>query len=681
MTVLSIDRLVMPAASIPQLNPLPPFAGLQAASAAMRKKDDPKSNFAAVSNILPYQLQDDYDRRRKPREFKTAVLENEILRATFLLEFGGRLWSLFHKPTQRELLFVNPVFQPANLAVRDAWFSGGIEWNISVIGHSPLTCAPVFAARVQGDDGSPALRLHEWERLRGVPYQIDFIMPSKSPLLLTRVRIINPHDKAIPMYWWSNIAVPETEDTRILGPANMALRHGYDGKLVEHALPIADGMDMTYPTRRMSAADMYFRIPVGQRPWIAALDRQGSGLFQTSTDRLVGRKAFNWGMASGGRHWQEFLAQPGHAYIEIQAGLAQTQAEYVSMPANADWSWMEAYGLMNANPSTVHGDDWNNACNSIENQIEHLLPRQMLRQMLDQTRGLADRAPDEILHDGSGWGALERHRRAAANEPMFASDALVFPDRTMGDAQDPWLNLLERGFLPQAAPEEPLSSFMVQPEWHSLLEKAIVEPCNNHWLSWLHLGIMRYHWQDYAGAQLAWEKSVGLAPSAWALRNLALLADQLGQRETAADIYWRAMSLAPKVAPLAVECMRVLLSAGQAQRVLDMMVDLYPSVKNHDRIRLFHAQAAMQCGDLETVQAYIESRTEIANIREAETALSDLWYQYQEQRHAQKCGKILTAELRQAFRRSNPPPAWLDFRMVSDEAHLTQRQTYALQVT
>ena len=66
-------------------------------------------------NSLPYRLQDDYDRVRRPRVFKTAVLENEILRATFLLELGGRLWSLVHKPSGRELLHVNPVFQPCNL--------------------------------------------------------------------------------------------------------------------------------------------------------------------------------------------------------------------------------------------------------------------------------------------------------------------------------------------------------------------------------------------------------------------------------------------------------------------------------------------------------------------------------------------------------------------------------------
>src|ERR1035437_7580947 len=85
---------------------------------------------------LPYRMQDRYSRKKEPRAFTSAVLENDILRAVFLPELGGRLVSLIHKPLQRELLARNPVFQPANLALRNAWFSGGVEWNIGHYGHA-----------------------------------------------------------------------------------------------------------------------------------------------------------------------------------------------------------------------------------------------------------------------------------------------------------------------------------------------------------------------------------------------------------------------------------------------------------------------------------------------------------------------------------------------------------------
>lgn len=53
--------------------------------------------------VLPYRMQDRYGRKRQVREFQSIVLENEDLKTTFLPELGGRLISLFHKPTQREL--------------------------------------------------------------------------------------------------------------------------------------------------------------------------------------------------------------------------------------------------------------------------------------------------------------------------------------------------------------------------------------------------------------------------------------------------------------------------------------------------------------------------------------------------------------------------------------------------
>ena len=77
--------------------------------------------------MLPYRLQDGYGREKKPRKFMAATLENEHIRAVFLPELGGRMASLFHKKTNREL--IDPVmnFQPANLALRSAWSCAGIE--------------------------------------------------------------------------------------------------------------------------------------------------------------------------------------------------------------------------------------------------------------------------------------------------------------------------------------------------------------------------------------------------------------------------------------------------------------------------------------------------------------------------------------------------------------------------
>ena len=73
------------------------------------------------------------------------------------------------------------------------------------------------------------------------------------------------------------------------------------GALRRVPIPVLDGLDRTYTTRASEAADYFFAIDDDQRRWIAALDGRGTGLVQTSTDRLRGRKLFLWGKSAGRR--------------------------------------------------------------------------------------------------------------------------------------------------------------------------------------------------------------------------------------------------------------------------------------------------------------------------------------------------------------------------------------------
>ncbi|HEY8663638.1 MAG TPA: DUF5107 domain-containing protein, partial [Propionibacteriaceae bacterium] len=55
--------------------------------------------------VLPYDSQDSFDRHVETRDLRVAVLENDRLKATFLLDLGGRLWTLYDKVAGRELLY------------------------------------------------------------------------------------------------------------------------------------------------------------------------------------------------------------------------------------------------------------------------------------------------------------------------------------------------------------------------------------------------------------------------------------------------------------------------------------------------------------------------------------------------------------------------------------------------
>jgi hypothetical protein len=660
----------MPAAPVGGDDPLAALQPLEISNADVTvgegvcRSDLKYIRYGPDPSILPYTIENNYEELREPREFRVAVLENAHLRATFLLECGGRLWSLFHKATGRELLCSNPVLQPRNLAVRGAWFSGGVEWNGIVKGHSPFTCSPVFAARVADGSGRVALRLYEWERQLQAPYQIDAYLPAASGVLLVRIRLTNPHRREMPMYWWSNIAVTESPGTRILAPACDGLAAGHERMLRRVDVPINRGIDITYPKNRALAAELFYRIPGGSRPWIAALDADGCGLIQTSTSRLGGRKLFVWGMGHSGRRWQEFLSCPGaRPYIEIQAGLAQTQLEYLPMAAGSEWSWLEAYGYLDADAAVVHGDDWDRACRHVEVGLGRMIGPEALERELADSKAMGAKGPQEILHRGSGWGALERIRRRQAGEPPMCDEALVFDDDAMGEQQGPWVDLLETGALAESDPARAPVSWMVQDQWHEMLAESIRSGRSDHWLAWLHLGVMRYGAGDSASARQAWEKSRSLEPTAWADRNLAVIARKEGKTDKAAELLLEAHRKQPAVRSLAVECFEALIDAGRAEEVVALAEALDPPIRQHGRIRAWQAAAALKAGHLDVVERFFAEEPNIADLRESETFLTDLWFGMHERQIAALEGCPIDAHLRSRVWREFPPPAFIDFRM------------------
>lgn len=308
--------------------------------------------YEPLRSLLPVRIRDGYRRERRKQDFEAVVIENAHLRVTVLPGLGGRIHSLVHLPTGRELLYRNPVFQPANFALNGAWFSGGVEWNTGATGHTTLSCAPLHAALVPGPDGGVMVRLWEWERLRDLPFQVDLWLPQDSEFLYAGVRVRNPHERPAPVYWWSNTAVPDDPGSRVLAPADEAWHFGYERSLRRIPLPQWDGADRTYPPRSGHPADFFYEVPEGVRPWIASLDAEGRGLVQTSTGLLRGRKLFTWGSGDGGRRWQEWLTEPGTGgYAEIQAGLARTQLEHVRLEAGEEFAWLEAYGPLSADPA------------------------------------------------------------------------------------------------------------------------------------------------------------------------------------------------------------------------------------------------------------------------------------------------------------------------------------------
>ncbi|MDT0345972.1 DUF5107 domain-containing protein [Streptomyces litchfieldiae] len=631
-TTIRPGSLTLPAAALGPENPLPPLLPRDDAHridrrqrAALPADMARQIGWAPLATMLPTRLRDGYGRRRVRTELTTVVIENDRLRVTVLPDFGGRVHSLYHKPTGRDLLYTNPVLQPADFALNGAWFSGGIEWNIGATGHTTLSCAPVHAGVVPAPGGGRMLRLWEWERLRDTPFQVDLWLPDGSDFLYAGVRVRNPHAHTVPVYWWTNIAVPEGPGTRVLAPADEAWHFGYERSLRRFPVPEWDGADRSYPLHGDFPADYFYEVRPGARKWVAALDEHGQGFAQTSTALLRGRKLFVWGAGPGGRRWQRWLTEDGTpGYAEIQAGLARTQLEHVPLGPGAEFRWLEAFGPLAADPAAVHGADWAAATAHTERRLGAALPAAEVDAAYAAWLPYADLDPKETLHTASGWGALEV-ARAGHELP-----GTPFDPGTLGPDQRPWVHLLDTGRLPEetAAPGRPPGPGPVSPPWRERLECAPGGPLTD-----FHLGVAQWHARDHAQARRSWERSLAAGPSPWPLRCLALAEAWAGHRDRAAELARVAVELAldtpgvprPALAALAREAVPLLLDAGRAADARGVFDRLPAATREAGRFRLLDCRILLAQGQRAAARAVFDAGFEVADLREGDETLSDTW--------------------------------------------------------
>jgi tetratricopeptide (TPR) repeat protein len=667
MTTLTVAPYRIPAATLGPDNPLPAFRATELDSkvdfAANRipTEDQPGMGWQTGFRVLPYRIQDNYNRVRQPSELFSVVLENDHLRVTVLPPIGGLVTEILHKASGKQLIAKNTILQPGNLALRNAWVYGGIEWNTAQLGHHYLTMSPFHTARITGSQGEPALRLYAWDRVKCFPYQIDLHLPPDSRFLFARIRLINPHDRVLPMYWWTNMGVDEFVGRRYVAPATTAFKFT---QLVD--IPVLDGVDHSYPTRVDYSYDLFCRIPAADRKWLAVVDPDGTGLVHTSTARLVGRKLFAWGTGPGGCRWQEQLCGPGQRFFEVQAGLARTQFHSLPMPAGAQWTWTEAFGHLAADPAKVHGE-WASAGQEIGRVLESSLPTAELDRLDGEFAKVTATAPAEILYRGMGWAALEKQRAARQGERATLPAELPYTAADLGPAQQPWLELLEHGALPLSAPDQDPGEYMIQPEWQALLQASIGSGKGDHWRSWLHLGVMRLEAADEAGAEDAWSRSIQLAPNGWAYRNLAVLALRHQDRETALACFTKAWEIGPQLTPLALEMIPVLNDLARWDDLRSFLSALPADISSHERIQLELCKQALRDGELDTLERLLDR--DYDGIREGETILSDLWFGMHEKRLAAAESIPVDDALKARVRRECPPPARIDFRMWTREAN------------
>jgi hypothetical protein len=602
-----------------------------------------------VDSILPYQVSDDYDRDLKDGQLDVLVIDNGRLRVVVVPSLGGRVLELKDLATGRDLVFRNSVFQPANLAALNAWFSGGIEWNGLIPGHTPFTCAPVFAG-IRETDRGPILRIYEFDRVVEATWQVDLFLPTDSAVLFAHGRIVNPSAETRLAYWWTNVAAPMSPGTRVLSPADYSIEHIWPGNNLGRCdFPRGD-WDASYPEQWDNATSVFFRAHDAPRLFIASVDRDGYGLMQTATSEMHGRKFFYFGSAVGGQNWMDYLSRPGEGnYLEIQSGIAPTQNQRFELAPGEQREWTEAFMPAKLDEDKAHDADYRAATAHAASTLDGLLPAEQLAEIDTFLREQARLALDVRHSSGTRWGL--RQERLIGRQLADGLDFSVDSAANFWDDLSVGLNVSEANLadLP--------SGIAVSPPWIDRVESSAAQLPT--WLHSLMLATAALDRDDRDAARKHVAQSLALKPNWAAHRLAALLASDM---EAASQSYLRAWGMGDAPPELAVEIAQHFMTARLSSELKSFVDALPPAVQANERIVLARAVVAADDGDFDELERLLFSRP-FATIREGETLLSDLWGRLRRGRLEAQLARTPTADEIKVDLKAHPVPRELNLRM------------------
>lgn len=534
-------------------------------------------NYGYRETAYPYTQQNAYC-DEKEQSVSVAILENDYLYAEFLTDFGGRLWKLYDKKKETDILYTNDVIRFRNLSIRNAWFSGGVEWNCGIIGHTPFTCSPMYCAEVKGKNSQEVLRFYEFERVRGIYYQMDFWLEENR--LMAAVRIENPNDEVVPMYWWSNMATPEFEGGRVIVPASDAYNNSDGIGIKKSPIPIDGGIDVSYPQNIPDTIDYFYDIDLHEQKFIANVNADGNGLLQWSSHNLKGRKLFSWGHRKGSKHWQKMLTDKAGDYVEIQAGLGKTQYECLPMPPKTSWSFIECYALADIGKETVKGE-YKELVEAVKKQISEHGNSDVLDKRLSQVENDISLQKGKIIYKGSGMGSLGK---------LFCGGECEHLEFIPDEECEYWNDLADG-----KEPETDIISFPYGENAQLLLENN-ANMCD--WRINYQLALISYDKRDFKTAKEQCEKSMILENN---IQNKYLYGFILYQLEDERYIYYlkKCISSAPNTYSICERVLRLLIEDEKYCETIDLFSKIDSKLQDNARLRMYLSLAYLKAGNAE----------------------------------------------------------------------------------
>jgi tetratricopeptide (TPR) repeat protein len=309
-----------------------------------------------TARVYPYPMQDDVTDELTEREFTAVILDNGLLRVTVLPEFGGHIHSVRDLKNDREVFYRNEPLKFGLIALRGAWYSGGLEFNFPQVGHTVTTNDPLPWHLTENPDGSVTLSVGTIERLTRMAWTASVTLRPNDWRLHTRIWLFNRTPFWHRIYFWTNVAVPARNDFRFLLPCTQVFSWWWGARGVAN-FPIQDGTDLSRYTTHKRPTDLFAKDL--RADWFGCYyeELDYGVLHHANRFEVHGRKLWTWGTADDGRVWTNLLCDEGKPYCEIQSGRFVHQGVHRLMPPRAVETWSEAWFPVWGLGDVLHASD------------------------------------------------------------------------------------------------------------------------------------------------------------------------------------------------------------------------------------------------------------------------------------------------------------------------------------
>jgi tetratricopeptide (TPR) repeat protein len=340
-------------------------SSMQLATYALRG-ENPNPVFRSqygVAHIYPYTLLDDVAATPTEKSYRTLVLENRYLRVTVIPDLGGRVYAVYDKISEREVFYKNSIVKFSPLAIRGAFFSGGVEFSFPVA-HAPTTADPVNWEIREHEDGSASVTIGGLEHLSRLRWMITLTLFPDRCALAQDVQLYNPTNIPGRYHYWTNASLDADDQTEFVYPFRRVRSYEFAGTaswpyarldlvLNDPGLPGMEGVPM-WPAERMrqpinfrQQKNMLAQVSIFGRDvswdWFGAWRHSvnhGYAHFADHRD-VSGMKLWSWGNAGVGVVNQTALTDDGSLYAETQCGAFETQLDFALLPAHKVHKWRE----------------------------------------------------------------------------------------------------------------------------------------------------------------------------------------------------------------------------------------------------------------------------------------------------------------------------------------------------